>query len=165
VLVPSIAVHGASLASELPRLPHGRFGYQEVVPATGASSSELLSRARVWAAAEYRSANDVIQLDDPSSGMLMVKGTFEVSYATAAVTVEHRVTVEVKDGRYRYTVSNFVLGFPKASALSDKALEEWHAYSEEGTAKVLGRVARQAGSIVENLKRAMQSPTPASSDW
>src|SRR5436309_13462529 len=87
-----------------------RYEYQEVVKVDGVTASELHSRARSWAATAYRSAKAVTDLDDASAGRLVVKGTFPVKLGTGYLDILHTWTIETKDGRYRYTLTDFQCG-------------------------------------------------------
>lgn len=48
--------------------------YTEVVNANGKSSDQLYSTAREWFAESFKSANNVLQMDDPVAGKLIGKG-------------------------------------------------------------------------------------------
>lgn len=99
---------GFRQAAETPRDEEtGRFQYQEVVEVENASAGELYSRAKAWIATAYRSANDVIQLDDSAQGRLIAKGKFSITYYMESAWIRHTLTIEVKDGRFRYTLSEF----------------------------------------------------------
>jgi hypothetical protein len=77
--------------------------YTGVVEVTGVSQAQLYSRAYEWIAKNYKSANDVIQMQDKESGKLIAKGLLPVSLkGRAAGNVEHTLSVYVKDGRYKY---------------------------------------------------------------
>lgn len=86
----------------------GLFSYQEVVDQTG-SQAELYARAREWFVNTYKDANKVIQLDDPKSGQLIGKGKFTVYLSMNNRFVQHTVTIEVKENKYRYTITNLIL--------------------------------------------------------
>lgn len=78
----------------------------EVDPAT--NSDELYIRARRWFVDEFKSAKDVLQVQDKQSGELIGKGTFPIalSYATSGY-VFFTVSVFVKDGNYKYEFKNY----------------------------------------------------------
>lgn len=138
----------------------GRFLYQEVVAVEGAPSSELYSRAKTWLAVAYRSSTDVIKLDDPQAGRLIAKGVFETSWMTGTTGINHVWTIEVKDGRFRYALTDFVFDNGYWSA----PLEDSKKFI--GAKKGLYvRVHDNAESMIASLKAAMQTPTPAGSNW
>ena len=92
----------------LPTDATGNVEYREVVEVPGVAAAELYSRAKLWIAQAYRSAPDVIKLDDPAASTVVAKGIYEVSYTQLVlitVHVAHSLTIECKDGRYRATIN------------------------------------------------------------
>lgn len=92
----------------LPTDSNGRVEYQGVVEADK-TQEEIHSAAREWAARNFKSAQNVIQLDDKEAGNLIAKGNlgrYTVSLA-GYYTVNFTLQVESKDGRFRYTLDQF----------------------------------------------------------
>lgn len=91
----------------------GRIAYTAIVQVPGASKNELYVRAKAWAANAFRSAKDVLQMDDKEAGVLIGKtvyrSDFVVFTSVSPNYVQHTVKIEVKDGRYRYTFNDFHL--------------------------------------------------------
>ena len=86
----------------------GRITYEGVVEVPGISKADLYTRANAWVAHSYRSAQDVIQLNDKEAGQLIVKGLARVtSRGSDFGVVHHTLTVYVKDGRYKYVLTDF----------------------------------------------------------
>jgi len=129
----------------------GRFQYQEVVTVEGASADELYARAKNFVVDAYKSAKAVIDLDDPAAHRLVARGNFQIEWSLAVRTVNHKLSIEVKDGRYRYTLSEFVAEFPHGDMeLEDKYLS---------TTKLAVRTGELCGSLIQGLKSAMsQAP-------
>lgn len=165
VLAASSAVQAQMVPWEperpVPKNADGRYEYQEVVQAEGASATELMSRAKAWIATAYHSADSVIQLDDATGGRLIVKGNYAAARGKIAwFTIWHVLTIEAKDGRYRYTLTDFEveqgglrgpMEGPRSKYLGDKG---WASVAEGAT------------GIISSLKAAMQKPTPSGgADW
>jgi hypothetical protein len=102
----------------------GKIVYEGVVQVPGASKQELYMRAQEWAVKTFRSAKDVLQVQDASGGRLIAKACYEKPYYILASRFVnyfwHTVKVDVKDGRYRYEITDFyiegtskMLGTPK----------------------------------------------------
>lgn len=103
---------------ELARLPLdsvGNITYLVIENMPNTSKDELYNRAKIWAALAFKSANNVIQLDDRAGGNLIIKALtssyFTVKYlGTAAVTecfIHFSVHVTTKDNKYRLILSDF----------------------------------------------------------
>jgi hypothetical protein len=123
----------ASAQSALKTLPtdsaSGKIAYQAVVMVPGASKAELYSRAREWVATEFRSAKDVVQMDDKEAGKLVARGFVpkrigSVSARPSAGNQFWRtIKIYVKDGRYRYEITDFAIESPYESGPLEKRLE------------------------------------------
>jgi len=88
----------------------GEISFKDIIKVDSVSSSELYIRARQWVATTFVSAKDVIQMDDKQSGTIIVKAmtdvrtTFMVKSPCGVVT--YTLTINVKDGKYKYLFSN-----------------------------------------------------------
>lgn len=85
--------------------------YSDVVNVDSAGKVELYERAKRFFVINYKSANDVIQLDDKENGEITGKGGFKVTYNQGIAghqptNVSHIISIAVKDGRYKYTIYN-----------------------------------------------------------
>jgi hypothetical protein len=126
----------------------GLFQYQEVVTVEGATADVLFARAKGFVLDTYRSAKAVIDLDDPVLHRLAARGGFEVPYQGGVVTVQHKLSLEVKDGRYRYALDDFV------------TLEN-HTHLEASwvrASKLTARTAERCEALIAALKAAMSQP-------
>ncbi|MDP2359137.1 MAG: DUF4468 domain-containing protein [bacterium] len=146
------------------------FCYQEVIEIDTLSQNELYARAKSWIANAYRSANDVIQLDDPEKGIIIAKGFTKNYWNTNDLDIYHTLTIEIKEGRYRYTFSDFVMHFPlfrnsvASFPASEKPMEDGRGMI--GYKKVLERSDKELRLLIENLKSAMtRSSLVGGSDW
>ena len=89
------------------------FSYVGVEQVESASAKVLQGRAKLLVAEAFKSAKDVIQLDDGDAGILIVKGNIvpvvkaplmgSIDYGFVRFTLK----IQVKDGRYKYTFSDF----------------------------------------------------------
>ncbi len=90
---------------------NGSVSYTEVIKVDSATKDQLYLAARKWFADNYKSANDVIQMDDKEAGEIIGKGlfyenlSFGVLVGAEKVAVYHTVKISVKDGRYKYTIT------------------------------------------------------------
>lgn len=83
--------------------------YNGVVPAEGANQAELYGRAKVWVASTYRSGKDATLVEDVATGVILIKGWIPWSsgfYSGEVVKLWHTVRIAVKDGRFRYEITD-----------------------------------------------------------
>lgn len=87
--------------------------YTEVVPLAGVSKTELYTRARQWFSEAYKSADNVIQMDDKQAGIIIGKALFRFKSGVAFSAIvegviNYTVKISVKEGRYKYEITNFI---------------------------------------------------------
>lgn len=86
--------------------------YMEVVQVPDKNADQLYSLAREWFAETFKSADDVLQMDDPVAGKLIGKGMgkgYHKGIAPIPFNYEFTVKVFVKDGKYKYMIDNIAL--------------------------------------------------------
>jgi hypothetical protein len=75
---------------------------------------DLYNKALAWANAFYKNPTDVIREKNQEAGKIVCKARFKIQnekdktgFASDAGVVQYTLTIMVKDGRYRYHISNF----------------------------------------------------------
>jgi hypothetical protein len=87
--------------------------FEEVVPVDNTTKEDLYKRAKYWAVDLFNNPNKVIQLDDPTEGVLIIKAQFPYnqSWAYAAEAsrgiVTYTLKIMARDGRFKYTLTDF----------------------------------------------------------
>ena len=77
--------------------------YQGVVTMEGVSKDDIYYAMKLWVSETFRSAQNVIQLDDAVNGVLLLKGNFVLAYAGFPMRNYVTLKYEAKDGKFRYT--------------------------------------------------------------
>ena len=141
-------------AQPFPRDEAGRARFQEVVQVEGATAVDLYGRARFWAAKAFVSAKNVIQLEDPTLGRLVLKGVVPEAYGgTTGVWFHFTLTIEAKDGRFRWTLDQ--LEYCGGGVTNCEALQR------ELTKDGIGVFGRKA--VFEMFQKLPDQPSPHSS--
>jgi len=162
--------------------------FSEVVTADGFTKDQLYSAALAWYGSAYRSAKAVFDVQDREAGRIVGKPLFKyepsrfMGSAVIRGVVTYSVTIEVKDGRYRYIIGNFVhegsrsvslgivvspasLGlltnaeycpYPKADIDTGLVNDTWR--------ELKMRATDEAALLIANLKKNMVQPTHKT-DW
>jgi hypothetical protein len=153
--------------------PSNSVSFNEVVKVEGVSKDDLYLRAREWFAKSFRSSKDVIQMDDKASGKIIgkggAKGTYSQLLFTGPLYVEYTITIVVKDGRYRYEISDFGY-YPPANNYSYRQNREdfntiyanpktYNGKSEVkgGYKDVFAKVSSLGADLSSSIKAAMAS--------
>ena len=75
---------------------------------TNQTKDALYLKAKEWFVETFKSANDVIQIDDKASGMIQGKGNIKYTYNTNYNGYIHfTIKLWLKNGKYKYEFSNF----------------------------------------------------------
>lgn len=85
----------------------GKYQAQSIIQMDTLKKDLLFTKAKEWITLNYKSANDVIQLADKESSKIIVKGNFKTFMAMKEGRLGHTLVLDFKDGRIRYTYSDF----------------------------------------------------------
>lgn len=86
--------------------------FSEVIQVEGMAAKDIYNTAKRWFVSTFKDANSVIQVDNPSDGILTAKGNIPFEYknltwASSSGCVWFIIDIKVKDGRFKMTVSDF----------------------------------------------------------
>lgn len=102
-----------TFSQDLPKNANGQIEYSDVVKIDSTDAQTLYSRAKMVIAQTFVSARDVTQLADDNTKSLVVRANIHVvdksgDYGRVAFVM----TIQCKDGRYRYIITDFVQTSP-----------------------------------------------------
>ena len=103
----------AAAASTNGTTQHAVLAFSEVVEVKDASAKELYTRAKVWFATAFVDSKAVLEVQDKEAGLSIGKGSFTyepnifMSSSLIRGHVTFSVSVSCKDGRYKYSFSDF----------------------------------------------------------
>ena len=81
--------------------------YQGIATVGEKTKEQSYTKIKLWVTENFPSSN-VIQLDDPTNGILLIKGNFVKKYnkvGGADMRVHFSLKFECKDNRFRYTIN------------------------------------------------------------
>lgn len=106
--------------SQVPNFPKSETGeilFTEVVKIDSTSKSELFLKAKEFLTKSFVSYKNIVQIDDESNGIILIKPIFDVySYITSKTKIGHikyTFKIQFKDGRYKYEMTDFFHVEPK----------------------------------------------------
>jgi hypothetical protein len=110
---PSVITYQSLDKRYVDDLPYDETGiliFTEVVDQT-ASKNDLYLRGKMFFAKAFKSANDVIQLDDKESGTTVGKGLSEIyvfnGMMDMKIQLHYTIKIQSKDNRYKYSIDGF----------------------------------------------------------
>jgi len=138
----------------------GQITYQEVVQEEG-DRQDFFNRAIGWINEFYANPVDVTKTRDPKSGIIKglhrfkIKNTDEDGNTLDAGQIQYQFTLEFKEGRYRYTLYDFILRgasrFPVERWL-DKKDPQYDQHSQSN----LDQIYNFAQDWIKSLKEGMK---------
>lgn len=159
-------------ASPLPLDPQTQLiTYQGVVEVPGVSQTDLYARALAWVAATYPAADNVLEQQNPQAGQLLIKGRRPavtralyqgVLRSSYAGVVRHTLTIYVKDGRYKYVLTDLAhdaLGTPALHSGGPLEQEKasLYGYAGLGSKKTWDELKTDATRDARHLTESLQA--------
>lgn len=141
--------------------------YKEVVTVEG-TRSELFNRAIEWVNKQYKNPVDATKVRDQASGVIEIIHRIELTKVDQGVTllagtVDYSMKLELKDGRYRYTITNFT-----NKAVSRQPIEKWMNKEDSSYLPVYENYLKQVNdsmlNLIAGLKKAMLAPAAKKPD-
>lgn len=140
-------------------LVDGVVNYSGVIQVDGISKDELYSRAKKWFVITYKSAKDVIQLDDKENGNIIGKGKFGIVYYAREPYIDHTISISVKDGRFKYEIMNMVYSDKQGDKFSIEDFPNGWA----GKKKLYTTVDTEVNALIASIEKGMKTKTV--DDW
>lgn len=164
----SLKSNAQTTASPIPMDPDSKLiTYKEVVQVEG-TRSELFNRAIEWVNKQYKNPTAATTVRDPQTGLIDILHRIELTFDEKGVTrlagiVEYSIKLELKEGRYRYTITNFTF-----KQVSRTPVEKWldksdKAYNPEWDNYLL-QINQFTLKLIDSLKQGMLPLAPKKVD-
>jgi hypothetical protein len=96
--------------------------YTSIIEASGIKKDLIYSRVREWVALNFKSAQNVIQMDDKESGKIITKGLLPSYYTYRMLGSDRQwpynlrftLNIAIKDEKLRVQVSDFETEYPQS---------------------------------------------------
>ncbi|MCZ8216643.1 MAG: DUF4468 domain-containing protein [Cyclobacteriaceae bacterium] len=153
-----------------------KINFSEVVVVDSASKDELYTKAKIWLAENFISANDVIQFDDKENGIVIGKGIIRVKEGGLTPRIKiwrFTVKIQVKDGKYKVNFYDIIYYFEMPDNLSgtvsppvmlDEYFKDSKSYRKNGTLKPVSlefanETKTEFTSILKSVRDALTTKT------
>jgi DNA-directed RNA polymerase beta' subunit len=145
--------------------------YKKVIEVAGTSKADFYNRALTWANAYYKNPGDVLREKDAVAGKIVIKARFKFFHqpdkktqlATDAGDVMYTLTLEFKDGRFRYVLTN--INWQQKSAFP---IETWmdkkNQYYTETWDYYLKETDETVKKILADLEKNVSTPPKVKKD-
>ncbi len=170
MLLMSLGVKSQEMLKILPvNKNSNKIEYSEVVNVEG-KPGELYTRAIAWINSFFKNASDVTKVRDESNGIIEGKhrirlmSMIEEGVENLFGYVQYEFKLEFKEGRYRYTITNFV--FMEASK---QAVEKWLNPKDPNhtanTVSHLEQIDKYVKEMIESMKKGMKPKEVIKDEW
>ena len=146
----------------------GLISYYGVVELPASKGDDLYRKALMWANSYYKNPADVIRERDSVAYKIVCKARYRITnepdkdgVSTPAGDVMYTLTIEMKDGKFRYEMTRF--NWQQKSAYP---IERWRDQQGSVFSWYLKQTDEKATEVVHSLKKAMLSDEKkGSTDW
>ncbi len=153
------AAQDAAPAKPFPRY-EGKVLFQDVVPVDKASSPKLYARAKAWIGAAFSKSAMAVQIDDQANGVLVARVTHDEYYGgRLPVGFNFTITIEVRDGRYRWSFDQIEYDPGTYSAPIEAELTPGGT-GVYGREEIFESFRQYLAALATDLEAAMKRPPP-----
>lgn len=143
--------------------------YKEVVQVEG-TMQDLYDRALAWIKKEYVNTNEVIKNSDKETGLLELRSSVRI-YSRDKTgkpffknIVYYRCKIECREGRYRYTITDF-----NEKATAAAPIEVWFNTDAPNWAPIqfdyLKQIDEQISELILSLKKGIEPTVEKVDEW
>jgi len=165
----------------------GKVVYTEVVDLNGLNKKDIYQKAKLWVVSNLKAGDNMVELEGSNSDQIVGTGNLvfddiPTGYGNGkrdkitSVNLNFKFIVFIKDGKYKYEVSNFLLTYKWLNAYV------WQEYSsdlieiapapllkketdiEEYRSRIKSTAHSALNSLIQDFKSAM-SKSQSSEDW
>lgn len=153
---------GAVLAQNLPiDAETKKVLYQETVEIDSLTKDVLAERAKAWMKQYYKSdkldMNDVANSRVMKEGYFVIKLTYDYKYKSEN-NVSYMITIACKEGKYRYSITDFKFYNIKSGPKTETTLETAYAkMNTQNKGEANTQIPKEIGLLVEDLKKFMST--------
>jgi hypothetical protein len=145
--------------------------YKEVVTVEGGVPSKLYNQCMAWINSFYVNAADATRVRDPANARIEIRHRIKVSnvdkngnITTDAGLVQYDLILEFKEGRYRYTITDF-----NVMRTSKFPLERWLDHNDPEYSAAcdiyIQQINTKVQEIIKSLKTGMSPKAVQNDNW
>jgi hypothetical protein len=179
IIIPTLCF--GQLIEELPKDENGNLRYNEVIQVDSTKKDELYLRSKQFFVDVFKSAKDVIQMDDKEAGVVIGKGFndiyIKVMGISAPIQMWFTIKIQSKEGRYKYEIYDiYFKSYPgqygTTTTRAEDLFDKKNYFKKNGDPRDVSEkykieMISKAASLVTALKATMNKPVTSSDkkDW
>lgn len=162
-------VSSLGMTQSLPLDPEtNKVVFQDIIAVDSVNKDELYERAKDWLIRNFKESK--LKLDDKANGQLIKQGemeillTYDFKYKNTYV-IPFNATIDVKEGRIRYTFDNLTIYDLKNGAKTAQPIEVFYSkLRHQSKGEFVSQLNSVSAALIENLKAGVTSPKKTSGD-
>lgn len=165
----------AQIIDELPKDEAGKLNFNEVVQVDSSSREQLHFKAKQFFADAFKSAKDVIQMDDKDAGILIGKAWSMIYIKIAGnpvpIRMGYTIKIQTREGRYKvevydlsYDGSTGITGYPE-QVFDKNTYFKSNGKARDVNEKYKNETVATVNSIFDELQSVMKKKSRAKDDW
>lgn len=160
--------------ADLPKNADGKYEYSAVVNVDSASADKLYSNTKLFVVDAFKSGKDVTQLNDDDAKTVAGTGSMKIYFKGISMSavdkfVKFKFFIQCKDGRYKYTFTNFEFAMIGTQLNATVPLEDdnllKHYVTKNLKVQLFNQVSENMNQLILNLKKTLASQTAITKDW
>ena len=162
------------LSDSIPKNAEGLYEYTDVVNVDSASAAKLYSNAKLFIVDAFKSGKDVTQLNDENAKTVVGSGTTHIFFkgimgSAIEKFLSFKIFLQCKEGRYKYTISNFEFIMVGTMVNATIALEDEkrlkHYITKNQVVQLKQQISNNLDILIKDLKNHLSSQTGSTKDW
>lgn len=152
-------------------LVNGVVCYTDVIKVDSTNADNLYKRAKYWFTDVFKSAKDVIQLDDPTNktiigkGLVTTWGSPGLFNPSVKMYINFKLTVSAKDNRYKYELTDITVEYFMQTGRYNYSLPNLFEYNSGSNGKKLAKdINSELTKLILLLKAGMHTELINSDD-
>jgi len=140
----------------LAKSPNGEYSYEKVFEAPGKSKTEIFNSIKSWVIKNIKSQSNTNYFDEANQSI----STTPVFIVSFDGTVNFKLNIEIKDGKYRLTANSFV--YQNKDGLQ-RGLGDFSGTGYYKKIKI--KLMEDADTAFKNILDSINNAVTAKSDW
>lgn len=127
--------------------------FQKVIQVDSVIAEDIFVSIKEWLSMNFKSGNNAVELEDKAAGVIILNATSPykctkrgLSYMWADGSIDYKINVQIRNNRYRISITNFMLKCPNNGGESMGILTT----AEESNYTRLGK--KQYNEVWKDLK-------------
>ena len=174
LLITLLPLQSFCQSDSIPKNVLGKYDYTDVVNVDSAAADKLYSNAKIFIVDAFKSGKDVTQMNDENAKTVAGTGTQKIYFKGISLSavdkfIKFKFFIQCKDGRYKYSISNFELEMIDNRGSSSIPLENEkelkHFVTKNMKAQLMRQVNNSMRKFINDLNKNMSSQTANTKNW